>query len=75
MKKNDKGEIYVPEMSEWTSCEDSAYLHYCDNETVEGLEYPFVPKVAGVPLVSDMSSNFLTKAVDWSRTDVVYAHA
>ena len=62
-------------MSEWSTCEDTAYLHYCDNETVEGLEYPFTPKYPGVPVISDMSSNFLTKKIDWSKTDMVYAHA
>lgn len=62
-------------MSEWDINPDSAYLHYCDNETVEGLEYPFVPKIPGMPLVSDMSSNFLTKTIDWAKTDLVYAHA
>jgi phosphoserine aminotransferase len=67
--------MYVPEFEDWTRDPDPAYLHYCDNETVEGLEYKYVPKWAGVPLIADMSSNFLTKAVDWSRTDSIYAHA
>jgi phosphoserine aminotransferase len=62
-------------MSEWNINHDSAYLHYCDNETVEGLEYPFTPKIQGMPLIADMSSNFLTRKVDWASTDVVYAHA
>lgn len=62
-------------MSEWSTNKDSAYLHYCDNETVEGLEYPFLPKIDNLPLIADMSSNFLTRAVDWSRMDAIYAHA
>jgi phosphoserine aminotransferase len=75
VQKNEKGEMYVPPMSEWTTDKNSAYLHYCDNETVEGLEYGFLPKVENLPLISDMSSNFLTRAVDWSRMDCIYAHA
>ncbi|KAG0254769.1 hypothetical protein BG011_005530 [Mortierella polycephala] len=54
-----------------------AYLYYCDNETVNGVEFPFVPSMhdPAVPLVCDMSSNILSRPVDVSKFGVIYAGA
>ncbi|KAF9112612.1 hypothetical protein BGX27_003106 [Mortierella sp. AM989] len=54
-----------------------AYLYYCDNETVNGVEFPFVPSLhdPAVPLVCDMSSNILSRPVDVSKFGVIYAGA
>lgn len=38
-----------------------------------GVEYPSVPQVSGVPLVCDMSSNFVTRPVDVSKFGLIYA--
>ena len=57
---------------------DAKYFHYCDNETIQGFEFkdfPFDKVPEGQILVSDMSSNFMTKPVDWSKYGVVYAGA
>jgi len=54
----------------------AAYLFYCDNETIEGIELPFVPTPPpGVPLVCDMSSNICTRKIDFSKFDLVFAGA
>ena len=53
---------------------DSAYLHYCHNETVHGVEASYVPKSA-VPLVCDFSSSFCSQPIDISAHAVVYAGA
>ncbi|KAF9986673.1 hypothetical protein BGZ65_006643 [Modicella reniformis] len=54
-----------------------AYLYYCDNETVNGVEFPFIPSLQdpAVPLVCDMSSNILSRPVDISKFGVIYAGA
>ncbi|KAI8351565.1 phosphoserine aminotransferase [Mortierella sp. GBAus27b] len=54
-----------------------AYLYYCDNETVNGVEFSFVPSMhdPAVPLVCDMSSNILSRPVDVSKFGVIYAGA
>ncbi|KAG0027465.1 hypothetical protein BGZ81_005535 [Podila clonocystis] len=54
-----------------------AYLYYCDNETVNGVEFPFVPSQHNpeVPIVCDMSSNILSRPVDVSKFGVIYAGA
>ena len=64
----------IPEVTGWRLCSDAAYLHYCPNETIDGLEFGFVPE-AEVPLVADMSSTILSRPFDISRFGVVYAGA
>ncbi len=60
----------------------AAYLHYTPNETIGGVEFPFVPaagSVAGggsvIPLVADMSSTILSRPIDVSRFGLIYAGA
>lgn len=59
---------------------DAAYLHLTSNETIHGVQFavdparPF-PDAGKVPLVADMSSDFLWKPVDVSRFGLVYAGA
>ncbi len=61
---------------DWAYDSDSAYLHYTDNETAHGLEFPEPPLVdENQLLVSDMSSNILSKSIDWERYGLVYACA
>ena len=64
--------------SEWKVDKDGKYFAFCSNETVQGFEFhefpwEVVPK--GMLVVCDMSSNFASKKIDWSRYDVVYAGA
>ena len=64
----------VPDQSSWNLSSDAAYLHYTPNETIVGVEFPFVPET-DVPLVADMSSNILSRPVDVSQYGVIYAGA
>jgi phosphoserine aminotransferase len=50
-------------------------VHYCDNETVQGVEFKGVPDVGEKLLVADFSSNFLSKTIDVSKYAVLYAGA
>ena len=65
----------VPAQEEWKLSKNAAYVHYCTNETIDGLEFSFIPEVGDVPLVADMSSNILSRLVDVSRFGVIYAGA
>jgi phosphoserine aminotransferase len=65
----------VPAQSDWSSNPDAAYVHYTPNETIGGVEFPFVPDTGNVPLVADMSSTILSRPVDVSRYGVIYAGA
>ncbi len=64
----------IPAQQDWAACDSAAYLHYTSNETIGGVEFQSPPEVA-VPLVSDMSSNFLSRPLDVSQHAVVYAGA
>ncbi|MCC7464280.1 MAG: 3-phosphoserine/phosphohydroxythreonine transaminase [Gammaproteobacteria bacterium] len=64
----------VPPQAQWRLSDGAAYLHYTPNETIGGVEFPFVPD-AGVPLVADMSSTLLSRPLDVSRFGVIYAGA
>lgn len=55
--------------------EDTAYVHYTTNETVHGVQYQHVPAVGARTLVADMSSDFLSRPIDWSKHAFVYAGA
>jgi len=64
----------VPAQSTWNLREDAAYLHYTPNETIVGVEFPFVPDVS-MPLVADMSSCIMSKEIDVSKYGIIYAGA
>ncbi len=65
----------IPPRADWQCDPDAAYLHYCANETITGVEFHDIPDAGDVPLVSDMSSTFLSRPVDVSRFGVLYAGA
>ncbi|MCB1801888.1 MAG: 3-phosphoserine/phosphohydroxythreonine transaminase [Gammaproteobacteria bacterium] len=53
----------------------ASYVHYTPNETIEGVEFPYIPDTGDVPLVADMSSTILSRPVDVSRFGLIYAGA
>jgi phosphoserine aminotransferase len=53
----------------------AAYVHYTPNETIEGVEFPYVPTTGDVPLVADLSSTILSRPIDVSKFGVIYAGA
>lgn len=66
----------IPPRDQWKCSKNASFIHYCDNETIHGVEFPAVPGPFGeVPLVCDMSSNFLSKAIDVSLFGLIYAGA
>ncbi len=65
----------VPEEGSVTFNPDAAYVHYTPNETIEGVEFPYVPDTGDVPLVADMSSTILSRQIDVSRFAIIYAGA
>jgi phosphoserine aminotransferase len=65
----------VPPQSEWKLSPDAAYLHVCTNETIDGVEFNFAPDAGNVPVVADMSSHILSRAVDVSKYGVIFAGA
>jgi phosphoserine aminotransferase len=65
----------VPEQGALQLTPGAAYVHYTPNETIGGVEFPYVPQTGGVPLVADMSSNILSRPIDVSKFGLIYAGA
>jgi phosphoserine aminotransferase len=51
----------------------AAYLHITTNETIAGTQWHAIPYNCGVPLVADMSSDILSRVVDYNRFSLIYA--
>jgi phosphoserine aminotransferase len=71
----DRNFTYVPPQSGWKRSPDAAYMHYCANETIGGVEFDFVPDAGDVPLVADVSSNFLSRPLDVAKFGLIYGGA
>ena len=79
----------IPAESEWKLTptkkqggKGSAFVYFCDNETVDGVEFPQLPSCLEVQgeadpdderlLVVDVSSNFLSRKMDVSKYGVIF---
>jgi phosphoserine aminotransferase len=71
----DRNFTYVPAQAAWKRGNDPAYVHVCTNETIGGVEYQWTPDTGDVPLVADMSSHLLSRAVDVAKFGVIYGGA
>jgi phosphoserine aminotransferase len=65
----------IPAASEWKLTPDAAYVHITSNNTIEGTQWHEVPAVGSVPLVSDASSDILSRPIDITKYGVIYAGA
>ena len=68
----DRNYTYIPRG--YAVDEGSSYFHYTTNNTVEGTELFDIPDLK-VPLVADMSSDILSRAMDFNRFSLIYAGA
>jgi phosphoserine aminotransferase len=64
----------IPGPSEWDLSGDEAYLHYVSNETISGVQFRKPPET-DLTLVSDMSSDILSRPVEVEKFGVIYAGA
>jgi len=65
----------VPEPEALRLTADAAYVHYTPNETIGGVEFPYIPDTAAVPLVADMSSTLLSRPLAVAKFGLIYAGA
>ncbi|MCP3672467.1 MAG: 3-phosphoserine/phosphohydroxythreonine transaminase [Gammaproteobacteria bacterium] len=65
----------TPSQDELNLNPDAAYVHYTPNETIQGVEFPYVPETGDVPLIADMSSTILSRPIDVSKFGMIYAGA
>lgn len=65
----------IPDPSTWNLNPDASYVHYCSNETIHGVQFPYIPETNDVPIVCDMSSDILSRPFDITKFGMVYAGA
>ncbi|MCQ2508905.1 MAG: 3-phosphoserine/phosphohydroxythreonine transaminase [Lachnospiraceae bacterium] len=68
----DKTFSYIPDCSDLPISPEADYVYICENNTIFGTEYKKLPNTKGKLLVSDISSNFLSKPVDVEKYGIVY---
>ena len=71
----DQKHTYIPAQDQLKLDPGASYFHYCANNTIYGTEWQYVPDTGSVPLVCDMSSNFLSRVVDVSKYGIIYGGA
>ena len=71
----DAGFTCTPKRETWKLDPGAAYVHITTNETIEGVEWHWLPDTDGVPLVTDASSHILSRPLDVSRFGLIYAGA
>jgi len=71
----DGGFTRVPSREEMSLNPHAAYVHMTSNETIEGVQWKREPSVGDVPLVSDASSDILSRAIDVNKYAIIYAGA
>ncbi|GEM64881.1 phosphoserine aminotransferase [Sphingobacterium faecium NBRC 15299] len=69
---SDKNYTYIPK--QFTVPADASYFHYTSNNTIYGTEVFDVP-ASNAPIVVDMSSDILSREINVSDFDLIYAGA
>jgi phosphoserine aminotransferase len=65
----------VPAPGEISVAAGAAYAHLTSNETIHGVQYASFPDLGKVPVVCDMSSDFLWRKIDVTKFALIYAGA
>ncbi|MDD1794821.1 3-phosphoserine/phosphohydroxythreonine transaminase [Enterovibrio sp. ZSDZ42] len=68
------GKRAVLPAKDWKLSSDAAFVHFCPNETIDGIEIRDLPETSK-PIVADMSSTILSRPIDVSKYGVIYAGA
>lgn len=69
----DKNFSYIPKNISFSK--DAAYVHITSNNTIKGTQWASFPDTSGVPLISDMSSDIMSRTFDPSAFCLIYAGA
>ena len=71
----DKNFTYIPDCSDLPIAENSDYVYICENNTIYGTKFHQLPNTKGKPLVSDVSSCFLSEPVKVADYGMLYGGA
>lgn len=68
----DKNYAYIPK--DYAVPHEAVYFHYTTNNTIEGTQMHSIPNLS-MPLVADMSSDILSRVMDFNKFSFIYAGA
>ena len=71
----ESGFDHIPDQSEWNLNNKAAFCHITSNETADGVQFHWTPETDDVPLIADVTSDFLTQKIDVSEYGMLYASA
>jgi phosphoserine aminotransferase len=63
----------IPNQSELQYTPGAEYVHICSNETIDGIQWQQMPHTGGVPLIVDMSSDIMSRPVEWDKVSMLFA--
>jgi phosphoserine aminotransferase len=69
----DENFSYIPKNIQFN--EDAAYVHVTSNNTIKGTQWAAFPDTSGIPIVSDMSSDIMSRCLDVNEFGLIYAGA
>ena len=69
----DKNFSYIPANIQFNK--DAVYVHITSNNTIKGTQWASIPDTKGVPLIADMSSDFISRSFDPNPFGLIYAGA
>ena len=69
----DRNFAYIPK--EFSFNPDAAFVHITSNNTIKGTQWDQFPDTGDVPLVADMSSDFMCRPIDMSKFGMIYVGA
>jgi phosphoserine aminotransferase len=70
-----EGFTHIPSVTNWKQSAGAAYLHICQNETIDGVEFQDAPDIGDQILVSDVSSMILSRPMDVSKYGLIFGGA
>ena len=65
----------IRDIKSWKVDQDLAYAYMCMNNTIYGTEYPEIPETGNVPLVADVSSDFMGRVIDVNKFGLIFGGA
>ncbi|MCP1109426.1 phosphoserine aminotransferase [Lachnospiraceae bacterium PF1-21] len=66
---------YIPDLNDLAISEDADYVYICENNTIYGTKFKALPDTKGKPLISDVSSCFLSEPMDVSKYGMIFGGA
>lgn len=71
----DKGFKQTPDISQLTIHDNTAYIYYTPNETINGVRFSDIPETGTIPLIADMTSCILSEPLDITKFGMIFAGA